>query len=149
MPVYTLKHTAVVAVTGTTAKCVCALITPATRRARVLRLTIGGKSVNSAHAPGLVEFVQFDTDGTGTASTPAALDSAETASLCTAKVNYTVEPSANPVVRSQFPLSPQGVTGEKTFIPSAEIVVPVSKVLGVRVTMPDTQDIWFELEYLE
>ena len=149
MPDYVVKPTASVALTGTTAKTVATVITPATRRARIKRLTLGGLSVTASHAPGLVEFVQFDTDGTGTAVTPTALDSGETASLCTAKVNYSAEPTTNAVVRSIFPLSPQGVTIEKSFGPGEELVVPVSKTLAIRITMPDNQNVWPEIEFSE
>jgi len=149
MPDYTVKPAAAVAVVGTTAKTVATVITPATRRARIKRVTIGGLSVTATHAPGTVELVQFDTDGTGTAVTPSALDGAESAAICTAKVNYTAEPTTGPVVRSIFSLSPQGVTLEKAFGPGEEIVVPVSKVLAVRVTMPDNQSIWPEIEFSE
>lgn len=149
MPDYTVKPTAAVALTGTTAKTVATVITGATRRARIKRVTIGGLSVTAANAPGTVELVQYDTDGTGTAVTPSALDAAEAAAICTSKVNYSAEPSGNPVVRSLFPLSPQGVTAEKAFGPGEEIVVPVSKTFGVRVTMPDNQSVWPEIEYSE
>jgi hypothetical protein len=149
MPDYTTKSTAAVSLTGTTAKTVLSLITPSTRRARIKRLTLGGLSVTAAHAPGTVEFVQFDTDGTGTAVTPTALDGAEPASLLTSKSNYSAEPTTNPVVRSIFPLSPQGVTAEKAFGPGEEIVVPVSKVLAIRVTFPDNQSVWPEIEFTE
>lgn len=149
MPIYTVKPAAAVAVAAATAKTIATVITPATRRARIRRITVGGLSVTAAHAPGTVEIVQFDTDGTGTAATPTPLDAAEPAALCTAKTNYTVEPSGNPVVRSIFPLSPQGVTAEKAFGPGEEIVVPVSKTAAVRVTMPDNQSVWPEIEYEE
>lgn len=149
MPDYTTKPTAVVAVTGTTAKTVISLITAATRRARVKRVTIGALSVTSTHVPGTVQLVQYDSDGTGTAVTPTALDAAETASITTSKVNYSAEPTTNAVVRAIFSLSPQGVTLEKAFGPGEEIVVPVSKVLAVVVTMPDNQSIWPEIEFSE
>jgi hypothetical protein len=149
MPDYTTKSPTVVAVTGTTAKTVLTVITPSTRRARIKRVTIGGLSVTSSHAPGTVELVQWDTDGTGTARTPTALDASESPSLCTSKSNYTAEPTTNEVIRDMFPLSPQGVTAEKAYGPGEEIVVPVSKTFGVRVTMPDNQNIWPVIEYSE
>lgn len=149
MPDYTVHPAAVVSLTGTTAKTVAAVITPATRRIRIKRVTLTGLSATSSHVPGTMEIVQFDTDGTGTAVTPVALDASETASLCTAKVNYTVEPSGGVVIRSVTGVSPQGVTFEKSFGPGEEVVVPVSKVIGVRVTFPDNQTVWPEIEYAE
>ena len=149
MPDYTTKPTTVVGVAAATAETVVSVITPATRRVRIKRLTIGGLSITAADVPGTVELVQFDTDGTGTAVTPTALDGSETASLCTSKVNYTVEPSGGAVVRDIFPLAPQGVTAEKAYGPGEEIVVPASKVLGARVTFPQAQSVWAVLEYSE
>lgn len=149
MPDYTTKPAAVVAVTGTTAKTVISIITAATRRARIKRVTVGGLSVTASHAPGTVQLIQYDSDGTGTAVTPTALDAAETASITTSKSNYSAEPSTGAVVRSTFSLSPQGVTLEKAFGPGEEIVVPVSKVLAVVVTMPDNQSVWPEVEFSE
>lgn len=149
MPDYTTKAAAAVSLTGTTAKSVLTVITGATRRVRIKRVTIGGLSVTATHAPGTVELVQFDTDGTGTAATPTSLDAAETAAISTSKANYTVEPSGGAVIRSVFALSPQGVTMEKAFGPGEELVVPVSKVLAVRVTMPDNQSVWPEIEFSE
>lgn len=149
MPDYTCKPAAVVAVSGATAKSVLSVITGATRRARIKRVTIGGLSTTATHAPGTVEIVQLDTDGTGTAVTPTALDAGETAAIATSKSNYSAEPTGTAVIRSIFSLSPQGVTIEKAFGPGEEIVVPVSKVLVVRVTMPDAQSIWPEIEFSE
>lgn len=147
MPDYTSKPAAAVSVSAGVAKTVISLITASTRRAGIKRLTIGGLSVTSTDVPGTVEFVQFDTDGTGTAATPTALDPAETASITTSKVNYTAEPSGGASVKSIFPLSPKGVTAEKVFDPP--LMIPISKVLGVRVTMAQAQSIWPEIEYSE
>jgi hypothetical protein len=149
MPDYTTKGTAVVSLSAGVAKCFGSLITAATRRARLKRLTVGCLSVTASDAPGLIELVQFDADGTGTAVTPTALDSGETASITTSKTNYTVEPTTNPVVKSLFPLSPQGITAEKAFGPGEELLVPISKILGFRGTMPQAQSIWWEAEYSE
>lgn len=149
MPDYTVHPAASVAVSATTAKTVASVITPATRRVRIKRVTLTGLSVTSSHAPGTMEIVQFDTDGTGTAVTPVALDASETASLCTAKVNYTAEPTTNVVVRSTTGISPQGVTYEKSFGPGEEVIVPVSKVIGVRITFPEAQNVWPEIEFSE
>lgn len=149
MPSYIVKPAAVVTVTGTTAKSVLSVITGATRRARIKRVTIGFLSVTAANAPGLIELVQFDTDGTGTAVTPVALDPGEPASICTSKSNYSAEPTTNVSVRSQFPLSPQGVTVEKAFGPRDELILPISKTLTIRVTMPDNQSCWPEIEFEE
>jgi NaMN:DMB phosphoribosyltransferase len=149
MPDYTTKSTAAVSVSAATAKSVLSIITPATRRARIKRITIGGLSVTASDVPGTVEIVQFDTDGTGTAVTPTALDPAEPASLVTSKANYSAEPTTNVVVRSVFPLSPQGVTAEKAFGPGEELVIPVSKTATVRVTFPQAQSCWPEIEFAE
>lgn len=149
MPKYTIKPATVVGLSAGVAKTVLSIITPATRRAWIRRLTLGGLSVTSTDVPGTIEFVQFDSDGTGTAVTPTALDRAETAALCTAKSHYTVEPSTNPVVISLFPLSPQGNTAEKAFDLLSPLVMPISKILGVRITMPQAQSFWPELEYEE
>ena len=51
MPGYVTQPTAAVSVTGAAAKSVLSVITAATRRARIKRVTIGGLSVTASHAP--------------------------------------------------------------------------------------------------
>lgn len=149
MAKYAINMTAAVTCGAATAKYIMGLITPATRRASIRRLIIGAKSVTTSHVPGIVEFVQFTTDGTGTAVTPSPLDSGETAALCSAKVNYTVAPNTGEAVRfGPLSLSPQGVTAEFAFEPGT-FIVPISRGTYVRCTFPDAQDVWATLEYEE
>ena len=96
----------------------------------------------------LVELVQFDTDGTGTSNTPSADDPAEPAALCSSKYAYTVEPTTNVAVKDSWLVPPSG-----TLILQAaelrEIRVPVSKVLGLRVTAPQAQTARASIKFRE
>lgn len=149
MPSYIVRHTAAIAIGAATPKSALSIITGATRRARIKRVTLGFLSVTAADVPGTCEIVQHDTDGTGTATTPQPLDPAETASITTAKHTYTAEPTVNITVRDHFSISPQGVTIEKAYGPGEELVCPISKTTTFRITMPQAQSVWIAVEFEE
>jgi hypothetical protein len=89
MPDYTLTSGDVV---GAALKTIAAVLTPATRRAKLKKVIIGSSGAPADNAAKF-QVRRITTDGTGTAATPLPTDVAETAALCTAKVNYTVEPT--------------------------------------------------------
>jgi hypothetical protein len=123
-----------------TAKTILAIITGATRRARIFRIELGFGSTTNTDAAVLYEIVRFTgADGTGTSVTPVALDPANPAAISTAKENYSAEPST-PVVLSTGKITPQpGGTLIIPFEPGVEPTAAVSTELGLRLTSPAAQ----------
>ena len=148
MPDYTTSTPSDVALTGGAAKTVLSVITGATRRASLREIFVAGKSVTATDVPMLVELVQFDTDGTGTANTPSANDPAEPAAICTSKHTYSAEPTTNPVVKKQWLVPPSsGLLVQAAEL--REIKVPISRVLGLRVNSPQAQNVRAYIEFTE
>jgi hypothetical protein len=148
MHTYSVPFSAV-ALVAATAKVVAAIITPATRRGRIIAVELGARSVTQTHAPMLLELVRFTTDGTGTSVTPAPLEVANPAALSTAKKNYSADPTGSPVVVWNNALSPIGNTLIKEIPMTREIYAAVSSVLGFRITAPDNQTVDGALIYEE
>lgn len=119
--------------TSTTAKTVVSLITGSSISALICGLTFSSDATVTT-GQFLVELVLFTTDGTGTAGTPVKYGATQDSVVSTTKTNYTVEPTTATVVDA-FWIPATSVTS--IFWPlGREIKVPVSKVLGVRVTAP-------------
>lgn len=137
---YSISTAADRSLTATTAKTILAVITGATRRARIFRFEIGFGSTTNTDAAVLYEIVRFTgADGTGTAVTPVALDPANPAAIATAKENYTAEP-ASAVVLSTGKLTPQpGGTLIVPFEPGVEPTAAISTEIGLRLTAPQNQ----------
>lgn len=137
------------ALAAATAETLLQLVTPATRRAKVLGFSLCGASVTSSEAPMLVEFLLQTTAGTATAQTPAALDQADPAALCSAQKSFTAEPTASTILR-RLKLTPVGGTIVYHFPEGQEIVMAVSTRVGLRVTSPSAQsNVTAELIYQE
>lgn len=126
--------------TAATAKSVLSVINGSTRRAKILRIQLGGSSVTATDAAMLVELCRSDqsTAGTSTSVTPSKLDPAETAAICTAARTYTAEPTVLTVV-DNFRVSPIGNTYLWELPPGREIITAVSTSFVIRVTSPATQ----------
>lgn len=148
MHMYTLRS-GDVALVAATAKTVLALITGATRRAKVKELTIAFSSTTQTDAPVLVELVQFDTDGTGTAATPVAVDRADPAAIATAKSNYTAEPTVNPAVLWETRMTPIGGTLILQTPLGDEFKFSLSKTYALRMTAPQAQTARVVLKFEE
>jgi hypothetical protein len=89
MPDYTITSGDVV---GAALKTLVTVLTPATRRAKLKKVIIGSSGTPADNAAKF-QVRRITTDGTGTAATPGPVEVADPAALCTAKVNYTVEPT--------------------------------------------------------
>jgi hypothetical protein len=140
MHLYDIITAADVSLAAATAKSVLAWINGATRRSRVLEITIGFNSQTSTDAAVLIELVQFDTDGTGTSVTPAACEPGNPAAIGTAKYNYSAEPTTNPVVRWTTRCTPQqGGTLVYQVPMTRERACPVSKLTALRLTAAQVQ----------
>ncbi len=79
-------------VTGAAAKTILAILASTTRRAHVLQIVISCTDT-PADATAVFQVAFITADGTGTTVTPVAVDSADGAPSCTAKKNYTGEPT--------------------------------------------------------
>lgn len=139
MPRY-LVSTPSESLSAATAKTVLSVIAPSTRRAKVLRIQLGGSSVTATDAAMLIEVCRSTqaTAGTSTAVTPAALDPAETASLCTAARTFTAEPTVLTAI-DNFRVSPIGNTYLWELPPGREYIFALSTGFCLRVTAPQAQ----------
>lgn len=120
--------------TSTTAKTVVAVITGSS----IAGLLIGLRFSSDATVTSgqyLVEIVRFATDGTGTAGTPVKYGISQDAVVSTTKTNYTVEPSGTTTVVDAFWIPATGLDPELLPL-GRELKIPVSTVLGIRVTAP-------------
>jgi hypothetical protein len=87
----------------------------------------------------LVELVQFTTDGTGTAVTPAACDPGNPAAIGTAKHNYSAEPTTATVRWTTRCTPQQGGTIVYQIPQTRERVGPVSNLMALRLTAAQAQ----------
>lgn len=137
------------ALAAATAETLLQLVTPATRRAKILGFSLCGASVTSSEAPMLIEFLLQTTAGTAAAQTPQPLDDADPAALCTAQKNFTAEPTAGAIKR-RLKLTPVGGTIVYHFPEGQELKIAVSARMGLRVTSPAAQsNVTAELIYQE
>ena len=79
-------------VTGASAKTILAVFAAAARRASVLQVEIECTDT-PADATAVFALGFITADGTGTGVTPGAVDSADGSPSCTAKANYSAEPT--------------------------------------------------------
>lgn len=79
-------------VAGASTKTILAILASSTRRCQLLQITISCTDT-PADATAVFSVGFLTADGTGTSVTPVAVDSADGAPSCTAKKNYTVEPT--------------------------------------------------------
>lgn len=129
--------------TAATAKTIVQLVTPSTRRARLLSLDIGFDSTDAANAGATVELIQATTAGTGTSATPVAQDRADPAALCVGgttatATNLTAEPTTITVIQT-LKMTVVGSTLIYVWHPDAQPTFPVSGVIGIRCTAPQAQ----------
>lgn len=151
MHIYRSPLPANVTLSAGVGKQVASVITPATRRAQLLGFFFRCDSVTASDGQVLVEAVQFDADGTAAgAITPRAEDPADPAALCTVKYDYGAGTLANTgeVVRDLWSFPAQGVIGWRE-IPGGAIVVPVSKILVLRLTAPEGQVVRGSIRHAE
>lgn len=138
-----------VALVAATAKTVAAIITPSTRRCRLIAIELGAQSVTQTDVPMLLEVVRFTTDGTGTAVTPQALDPGNPAAILTSKKNYSADPTGSPTTVWNNRFSPIGNTLIKEIPMTREIYAAISSVLGLRITAAQAQSVSGVLVYEE
>lgn len=118
------------------------LVTPATRRAKLLEAWVSMTGVTPADTSVLVQLIRQTTTGTMSAATPILIDPADPASLCTGCQKIaTVEPTSGDVLRSWY-IDPTKSTFPYRLpmsdIDGAMIAMAVSTKLGLCLT-PLTQ----------
>lgn len=79
-------------VVGASTKTILCILASSTRRVQLKQLIIGCTDT-PADATAVFQIAFITADGTGTSVTPVAVNSADGAPSCTAKKNYTVEPT--------------------------------------------------------
>lgn len=122
-----------------TAETLLQLVTPSTRRAKIVGFTLSLKSVTASDVPVDIEFLLQTTAGTASAATPEADDRADPAALCTAQKTFTVEPTASTILR-RFSLTPVGGLIVCDLEAMGKVIkMLVSTRVGMRVTAPQAQ----------
>lgn len=120
------------------------------RRGKLYDLAIG---TNGTPADNFLEFdiSRMTVDGTGTATTPTALDPADAAALASAKANYTVEPTVTAASSLFYVGINQRASYRWVAAPGSELVWPATAANGLVVraksaayTGTATGGIWFE-----
>lgn len=139
MPLYTVRVSGLT-LTATTAKTIIGTIGAATRRHKLKRLQLSFSSVTATDAAVLVEICRSTQAGAGTATAQAStlIDPAETASITTAAVNYTAEPTTLTVIDT-FYVSPIGNTFLWEIPNGREYIFALSTGCMIRCTSPATQ----------
>lgn len=121
------------------------VLTPSNRRCRIVAIYIGSDDTPASNAAKWV-LKRITTDGTGTAVTPNPVDVAETASLCTSKQNYTVEPTYATETLPAIPFFPVALNQQATMPwvffndPLSQPIAAISTGFGlVMVTGPNAK----------
>lgn len=122
-----------------TAETLLQLVTPSSRRAKVVGLSLGFSSVTASDVPVLVELLLQTTAGTASAATPVADDQADPAALCTAQKTFTVEPTPSTVLRRMLLTPVGGLILVDLEAMDKVVEMLVSTRVGLRVTAPQAQ----------
>lgn len=141
MPRYKITTQTNVSLSANTAKTVAAVSTAATRRARLVGVSVSFDSTTGTDNSVLCEIVRSDatTAGTATSRTPVPIDAAETAALCSGFVNYSAEPTVLTVVDEKR-ITPVGGTLIEPFeFLDQPVAAASARLLGVRLTSAQAQ----------
>lgn len=139
------------ALVGATAQTIIQLVTPATVRAQVTKLTIAFDGVSSTAEPVDVFLVTQSTAGTSSGGTVGKLDAAAPTALVTTLISFSAEPAAdsNEVWRAM--IHPQGglyevnwAIGDKT-----APFIAVSARLGLKCNAPAAVNCSATLQWAE
>jgi hypothetical protein len=137
MHIYRAFSTAT-SLSSTVAKTMFQIVTPSTRKVKLLEFGVSFSSVTSTDGPVVAEFLVNSGAGTASAMTPIAIDLGDPASLCTGCQNiFTVEPTGTTAAGpGPITCTPVGGLFVYPFAQGVELVVPVSTKLGFRLTAP-------------
>jgi hypothetical protein len=127
--------------TGGAERTLLQLITPSTRRARLLTLAVGGSSVSASDPPMIVKLKLQGTAGTSSSITPVALDRADPAALCSGLQAFSgTEPSDLGTLYGPLPLTPVGgllVYNFASSLGDEHIIIGTSTRLGIVANSPN------------
>ena len=140
MHIYTAAMTAYESVAAATEETLFQLVTPSTRRARILEIAVGLRSVTSTDQAALVKLLRQTSAGTSSGTlTPRAHDPADPAALCTAAITFTAEPTAGDVLKTWNVVVQSGLLVYPLL--DAELFMAVSTRLGLSVNSPQAQSV--------
>lgn len=134
-------------VTGAATKTILAVLASSTRRAKLKQFIVACTDT-PADATALFKIGFLTADGTGTGVTPVAVDSADGAPSCTAKKNYTVEPTYGANLLSEFGLN-QRVTMIWNCVFNGEFVTNLSTGtnLGIGIQMVSGPALTYSVDF--
>ena len=141
MPRYKITTQVNVSLVAATAKTIAAVSTAATRRARLVGVSISFDSTTGTDNSVLCEIVRSDatTAGSATSRTPVPIDAAETAALCAGFVSYGAEPTVLTVIDEKR-ITPVGGTLIEPFeFLDQPVAAASARLLGVRLTSAQAQ----------
>lgn len=149
MHIYTAAMTTYEAIGVATAETVIQLVTPSTRRARILEVSIGIKSVTSTDVAALVQLVRQSTAGTtGATITPRPHDDADPASLCTANITFSsTEPTTSAIIKAWNVIVQSSIM---VFNVSGDCIqMPISGRLALTINSPQAQNVIASITWQE
>lgn len=118
-----------------TAKTLVQLVTPATRRAKIIEISFSAASVTATDPAVLLELLIQTTAGTSSAGTIALMDQADPAALCSTVVSVTAEPTGTtPAGAGPFYTTPVGGLLVYQSPQGFELEMLVSTRVGLRAT---------------
>lgn len=125
------------ALSAGTAKTVVRFMTPSSRKATLRAAEVVDGEAAAGDLGILARILTGGTDGTGTSATPLPLNGAA-ASLGTAKVEYTVEPTGSPVEVERFRLPAGGGTSQR-YEGEEGIEIPHSSAIALELTAAEAR----------
>ena len=134
-------HTATaVALVANTVQTLLQIVTPSTRRARLLRAGISFDGVAASDVPVTVDLILQTSGGTASAMTPVALDPADPAALVTALKTFTAEPTNAGgdaiVVAGPWFVTPNGGLWVPEWPQGLDVLMAISTRVGIRAKAP-------------
>lgn len=127
-----------VSLVAATAKTMIQLVTPSTRRAKILEFGLGFSSVTATDPTVLVEFRQQSTAGTSSAGSVLLTDLGDPPGLCSTLITFTAEPTDTAEVgQGPFMATPVGGQIIYPFSQDQELKMLVSQRVGLRLTSPN------------
>lgn len=134
---YTQRFTAV-SLSAATAKTVVQLVTPSTRRSRIVEFGVSFSSVTSSDPTVLAEFRQQSTAGTSSAGTITKTDTLDPAALASTLITFTAEPTDTAAIGyGPWQVTPIGGLFVYQMPEAEEIKMNVSERIGLRLNSPN------------
>lgn len=127
-----------VSLSAATAKTLVQLVTPSTRRARIVEFAIGFSSVTATDPTVLMEFRLQTSAGTSSAGTISKTDTLDPAALASTNITFTAEPTeTGDIGYGPWPVTPIGGLLIYQAPENEEIKMNISERVGLRATSPN------------